>query len=81
MDLLARHPRIGHRAELDKVTAAASVEWVRDVEHLATRLEMQELLQFGLAPCVILYAASTTRVILLSIRHEKELGYGTYDRG
>jgi hypothetical protein len=46
---------------------------------LAAALGMADLREFILARHILLYAHSEREVVLLSLRHERELGYGMAD--
>jgi hypothetical protein len=79
VELIARleqYPKIGRRADFYAVTSAASQAWLRQVEQLAARARMLEFRESVLSAHLVLYACSDTRVILLSIRHEREVKYG-----
>ena len=74
-DLVAIHPKIGRPAG---VLAANSVEGQSRLERvlrLASEANLPELREYIMRSYLILYAHSDTRVLLLSIRHQRELGY------
>jgi plasmid stabilization system protein ParE len=74
-DLVALHPKIGRPAGL---LAANSVEGqlrLNRVLRLASDANLPELREYVLRGHLILYAHSDTHVLLLSIRHQRELGY------
>jgi plasmid stabilization system protein ParE len=74
-DLVAIHPKIGRPAG---VLAANSVEGQSRLERvlrLASEANLPELREYIMRSHLILYAHSDTRVLLLSIRHQRELGY------
>jgi hypothetical protein len=74
-DLVALHPKIGRPAG---VLAAGSVEGqvqMARVFQLAGEAGLPELREYVLHPYLLLYAHSETHVLLLSIRHQRELGY------
>jgi plasmid stabilization system protein ParE len=74
-DLVATHPKIGRPAG---VLAANSVEGQSRLERvlrLASEANLPELREYIMRSHLILYAHSDTRVLLLSIRHQRELGY------
>ncbi|WP_250478404.1 MULTISPECIES: hypothetical protein [unclassified Caballeronia] len=73
---LERYPKIGHRADFYSVTSTASQTWLRQVEQLAAQARLFEFRESVLSAHLVLYACSETRVILLSIRHEREAKYG-----
>jgi plasmid stabilization system protein ParE len=74
-DLIALHPKIGRPAG---VLSARSFEGKMRFEHvlrLAAEAGLPELREYVLRSYLILYAHSDTHVLLLSIRHQRELGY------
>jgi plasmid stabilization system protein ParE len=74
-DLVAIHPKICRPAG---VLAANSVEGQSRLERvlrLASEANLPELREYIMRSHLILYAHSDTRVLLLSIRHQRELGY------
>jgi hypothetical protein len=74
-DLVALHPKIGRPAGL---LAAGSVEGqlrLDRVLRLASEANLPELREYVLRTHLILYAHSDTHVLLLSVRHQRELGY------
>jgi plasmid stabilization system protein ParE len=74
-DLVALHPQIGRPAGL---LAASSVEGqlrLDRVLRLASEANLPELREYVMRFHLILYAHSDTHVLLLSIRHHRELGY------
>jgi len=74
-DLVAIHPKIGRPAG---ALAANSVEGQSRLERvlrLASEANLPELREYIMRSHLILYAHSDTRVLLLSIRHQRELGY------
>lgn len=75
IDLVKLHPKIGRPAG---VLAANSVEgqWrLERVLQLANDTGMPELREYVLHAHLVLYAHSNSRVLMLSIRHQRELGY------
>jgi hypothetical protein len=75
VDLVKLHPDIGRPAG---ALAASSVEGKRRLERvlqLAQEAGLQELREYVLRSHLLLYAHSDSRVLLLSIRHQRELGY------
>jgi hypothetical protein len=82
VELIARlenYPKIGRRADFYAVTSAASQAWLRQVEQLAAQAQLLEFRESVLSAYLVLYACSDTRVILVSIRHEREAKYGPDD--
>ncbi|MPW22608.1 hypothetical protein GCT13_38780 [Paraburkholderia sp. CNPSo 3157] len=80
ISLLERHPHVGRPADFLSVTSTAAKDWLERVLQLAVSVGLTEFREFVLAPYVVLYACSESRVVVLSIRHEREAGYGTDDR-
>lgn len=74
-DLVALHPKIGRPAG---VLSARSFEGKMRLEHvmrLAADAGLPELREYVLRSHLILYAHSDTLVLVLSIRHQRELRY------
>ncbi|MGF6301331.1 hypothetical protein OKW42_004684 [Paraburkholderia sp. WC7.3d] len=73
-DLVALHPKIGRPAGgLAAVSVEGQVRMAR-VIRLASEAGLPELREYVLYPYLLLYAHSDTHVLLLSIRHQRELG-------
>jgi plasmid stabilization system protein ParE len=75
IDLVKLHPEIGRPAG---ALAASSVEGKRRLERvlqLVAEAGLRDLREYVLRSHVLLYAHSDSRVLLLSIRHQRELGY------
>jgi len=75
IDLVKLHWEIGRPAS---ALAAGSVEGKRRLERvlqLADEAGLPVLREYVLHSHVLLYAHSDSRVLLLSIRHQRELGY------
>lgn len=75
VDLVKLHPKIGRPAG---VLAASSVEgeWrLERVLRLAIDAGLPELREYILHTHLVLYAHSDSRALMLSIRHQRELGY------
>nr|WP_244100196.1 hypothetical protein [Burkholderia anthina] len=75
VDLVKLHPKIGRPAG---VLAASSVEgrWrLERVLQLAIDAGLPELREYVLHVHLVLYAHSDSRILMLSIRHQRELGY------
>jgi plasmid stabilization system protein ParE len=75
VDLVKLHPKIGRPAA---GLAASSVEGQRRlarVLQLAARAGLPELREYVLHAHLVLYAHSDSRVLMLSVRHQRELGY------
>jgi plasmid stabilization system protein ParE len=76
-DLMALHPKIGRPAA---VLAANSIEGQSRLERvlrLASEANLPELREYVMRSYLILYAHSDTHVLLLSIRHQRELEYAS----
>jgi plasmid stabilization system protein ParE len=74
-DLVALHPKIGRPAGLLAANSAEGQQRLDRVLRLASEADLPELREYVLRSHLILYAHSDTRVLLLSIRHQRELGY------
>ena len=75
IDLVKLHREIGRPAS---ALAASSVEGKRRLERvlqLAVEAGLPVLREYVLRSHILLYAHSDSRVLLLSIRHQRELGY------
>jgi plasmid stabilization system protein ParE len=75
VDLVKLHPKIGRPAAL---LSASSLEGRRRLEtllRLASEANLPELREYVLRSHLILYAHSDKRILFLSIRHQRELGY------
>jgi hypothetical protein len=75
VDLVKLHPKIGRPAD---VLAASSVEGQRRLERvlqLAIDAGLPELREYVLRAHLVLYAHSDSRILILSIRHQRELRY------
>ena len=74
-DLVALHPKIGRPAgALAAISIEGQVRLAR-VLRLAVEAGLPELREYVLRSHLMLYAHSNTNVLLLSIRHQRELGY------
>ncbi|WP_206951478.1 type II toxin-antitoxin system RelE/ParE family toxin [Trinickia acidisoli] len=75
VDLVKLHPKIGRPAG---VLAANSIEgqWrLERVLRFAVDAGVPELREYVIHAHLVLYAHSDSRVLMLSIRHQRELGY------
>jgi hypothetical protein len=75
VDVIGAHPKIGRPADM---LAARSVEGQRRLESvlkLAASAGLPELREYVLRAHVVLYAHSASYALMLSIRHQRELGY------
>jgi hypothetical protein len=75
VDLVKLHPEIGRPAE---ALAASSIEGKARLERvlrLAVDAGLPTLREYVLRARLVLYAHSDSRVLMLSIRHQRELGY------
>jgi plasmid stabilization system protein ParE len=75
IDLVKKHPRIGRFADLLAVSDARARLWLEEVLRLASAAGLNEFREYVLPSHVVLYAHSDSRVLVLSIRHQRELGY------
>lgn len=75
IDLVKKHPRIGRFAEMLAVGDIEAQLWLEQVLRWATAVGLPEFREYVLSSHVLLYAHSDSRVMLLSIRHQRELGY------
>lgn len=76
IERLGRYPKIGRLADFYSVTSEASQAWLHQVGQLAAQAGLQEFRECVLSSFLVLYACSETRVMLLSIRHERAAKYG-----
>lgn len=74
-DLVAVHPKIGRPAGVLAATSVEGENRLQRVLRLASEANLPELREYIVRSYLILYAHSDTRVLLLSIRHQRELGY------
>ncbi|MDF3882518.1 type II toxin-antitoxin system RelE/ParE family toxin [Cupriavidus basilensis] len=74
-DLVMTHPRLGRPAEI--LAAGSDQESARldDLLRLAVEAGVPDIREYVIHSHVILYAYSDSRVVVLSIRHQRELGY------
>ncbi|MBN3790393.1 hypothetical protein [Burkholderia sp. Ac-20353] len=75
VDLVKLHPKIGRPADF---LAASSIEGrmrLDQVLRLAIEAGVPELREYVMRAHLMLYAHSDSRVLLLSVRHQRELGY------
>ena len=74
-DLVAIHPKIGRPAGVLATNSVEGQSRLERVLRLASQANLPELREYIMRSHLILYAHSDTRVLLLSIRHQRELGY------
>ena len=74
--LLERHPKIGRPADFLSLTSSAAKIWLEQVQQQAAGVGLTEFREYVLPSYVVLYVCSDSHVIMLSIRHEREAGYG-----
>jgi plasmid stabilization system protein ParE len=74
-DLVALHPKIGRPAGALSARSFEGKVRLERVLRLAAEAGLPELREYVLRSHLILYAHSDTHVLLLSIRHQRELGY------
>ncbi|WP_415913580.1 type II toxin-antitoxin system RelE/ParE family toxin [Paraburkholderia sp. J63] len=75
VELVKLHPKIGRPASM---LAASSIEGqirLEKVLRLAVDAGLPELREYVLPSHLVLYAQSDSRVLMLSVRHQRELGY------
>jgi plasmid stabilization system protein ParE len=75
VDLVKLHPKIGRPADL---LAASSIEGrmrLDQVLQLAIDAGVPELREYVMRAHLVLYAHSDSRILMLSVRHQRELGY------
>jgi plasmid stabilization system protein ParE len=77
IDLVKRHPRIG------RLTGPIDEQFVKSrsqLERIVRKVSvagLPEAREYVLSNHVILYAHSDSRVLMISIRHQRELGYSS----
>ena len=74
-ELVAIHPKIGRPAGVLAVNSVEGQSRLERVLRLASEANLPELREYIMRSHLILYAHSDMRVLLLSIRHQRELGY------
>jgi plasmid stabilization system protein ParE len=74
-DLVALHPKIGRPAGMLATNTIEGQSRLERVLRLASKANLPELREYVIRSYLILYAHSDTHVLLLSIRHQRELGY------
>jgi hypothetical protein len=75
IDLVKLHPKIGRPAGMLAANSAEGQWRLERVLQLASDTGMPELREYVLHAHLALYAHSDSRVLMLSIRHQRELGY------
>jgi hypothetical protein len=74
-DLVAHHPKIGRPAGVLAANSFEGQSRLERVLRLASEANLPELREYVMHSHLILYAHSDTHVLLLTIRHQRELGY------
>lgn len=75
VDLIKLHPKIGRPAGLLSASSVEGRTRLHNLLRLAIEAELPELREYITRSHLILYAHSDKRVLFLSIRHRRELGY------
>jgi len=78
-DLLMTHPQLGRPAEILAAGSDQESARLNDLLRLAVEAGVPDFREYVLHSHVILYAHSDSRVLVLSIRHQRELGYSPDD--
>ena len=73
--LLEAHPAIGRPARFLASRSIQARERASRVGRLAQSLGMQELREYVLKDYVVLYANSSSEVVLLALKHQRQLQY------
>ena len=74
-DLVMIHPQLGRPAEFLAAQTIEGQTRLEKLKRLATETGVPDFREYVLRSHVILYAHSETRAVVLSIRHQRELGY------
>jgi hypothetical protein len=75
IDLVKLHPKIGRPAGVLDANSVEGRLRLQRVLRLAAEAGLPDLREYVLRAHLVLYAHSDTRVLMLSIRHQRELGY------
>ena len=75
LDLLENHPGIGRPARFLKARSIQGRERSARAAKVAHSLSLKELREYVLKDHLVLYACSDTAVILLAVRHQRQLEY------
>lgn len=75
--LLAWSPASGHPARFLRPNSAQASLRLAAVQQLAQSAGLPHLREYVIAPYVVLYAHSDTEVVLLSLKHHRQLTYVT----
>lgn len=78
-DLVMTHPQLGRPAEILAAGSDRESARLNDLLRLAVEAGVPDFREYVLHSHVILYAHSDARVLVLSIRHQRELGYAPDD--
>lgn len=76
-DLVMTHPQLGRPAEILAAGSDQESARLNDLLRLAVEAGVPDFREYVLHSHVILYAHSDSRVFVLSIRHQRELGYAS----
>lgn len=75
VDLIKLHPEIGRPVDKLDAQTAEGQRRLRRVLQLALEAGLPHLREYVLRAHVLLYAHSDSHILVLSIRHQRELGY------
>jgi plasmid stabilization system protein ParE len=75
LDLLENHPGIGRPARVLKARSIQGRERSARAAKVAHSLGLKELREYVLKDHLVLYACSDTAVVLLAVRHQRQLEY------
>jgi len=75
IDLVKLHPEIGRPVDQLDTQTAEGQRRIRRVLQLALEAGLPHLREYVLRAHVLLYAQSDSHILVLSIRHQRELGY------
>ena len=75
LDLLEKHPGIGRPARFLNARSIQGRERSVRAAELAQSLRLRQLREYVLKDHLILYACSDTAVVLLAVRHQRQLEY------
>ncbi len=76
-DLVMAHPQLGRPAEILAASGGQELARLNQLLRLAAEAGVPVFREYVLQSHVVLYAHSESRVLVLSIRHQRELGYAT----
>jgi plasmid stabilization system protein ParE len=78
-DLVMTHRQLGRPAEILAAGSDQEAARLNNLLRLAVEAGVPDFREYVLHSHVILYAHSDSRVVVLSIRHQRELGYAPDD--